>query len=256
MTRQEIKVAVVTLALIALAALYLGQRKNRLGNPGVVLESHSLTNENGVKVADKRIALPTGIRGYKDELVPVTQKEIDVLPKDTTFGRRMYRGENFAMQMSAILMGADRTSIHKPYYCITGVGWRIEKEEVISIPMARPEPYQLQGRLLTTTQTFQDPNTKAKFEVKGLFLYWFVSETQLTADHKEQMWQLARGLLTKGVLDRWAYISCFSVCPPGMEGVRVQQMKQLIADSVPAFQIPPGKAPQQTAFLDMAGSLQ
>jgi hypothetical protein len=258
MTRQEIKVGIVTLILIACAAIFLGQRKNSLGRPGLVIESQILTNEHGVKVADRRIALPTGVPGYDDELMHITAKEVDVLPKDTIFGRRVYRSgdNNVSMQMSAILMGSDRTSIHKPYYCITGQGWQIEKEEVVTIPMALPEPYELRVQLLTTThaQAYRTPDGKT-IHPKGLFIYWFVSETQLTPNHKEQMWLLARDLLTTGVLQRWGYISCFSICAPGQEELRLQQMKRMIAETVPSFQIPPGKAPQQTALLDMPASI-
>jgi hypothetical protein len=252
MNRQEIKIAIVTLALIAFAAFYLGQRKKVLGKPGLVLESQSLTNEHGLKVADHRVAIPTGVPGFSDELGYIAEKEVEVLPKDTTFGRRIYQADdNLRVQVSAILMGTDRTSIHKPYYCITGAGWRIEKAEVTSIPMARPEPYQLQAQLLTTSQNFKAPGGGI-VPVKGMFMYWYVSEDQLTPNHKEQMWFLARDLLTSGVLKRWAYVTFFSTCAPGHEQVRLQQMKRLAAEIVPAFQIPPIKEPRQTALLDTA----
>ena len=255
MTKQEIKVALVTLALIGLACLYLGQRKNSLGQPGLVIESQSLTNEAGLKVADRRIALPSNIPGFIDELLPITDKEIEVLPKDTVFGRRLYEvGKNARVQVSAILMGSDRTSIHKPYYCITGQGWRIDKTEVINIPMARPIPYELQAQFLTSTTSFKRPDGSIG-QARGLFMYWYVSQNQLTPHHKEQMWFLARDLLTTGVLQRWAYISCFSVCAPGEENIRLEQMKRLAAATVPEFQIPPGKA-QQTAWLDTAESFR
>ena len=42
-----------------------------------------------------------------------------------------------------------------------------------------------------------------------------------------------------GVLQRWAYVSYFSVCEPGQEDATFARMEKLIAASVPAFQLPP-----------------
>jgi hypothetical protein len=253
MNRQEIKVAIAALGIIGLAALTLSLRKNQLGQPGLLLESQVLTNENGIKVADQRVALPTGIPGYTDELLPITAREIEVLPKDTTFGRRLYKSteDKLPFQVSAILMGSDRTSLHKPYYCITGQGWRIDKYDVTTIPMARPEPYELRAQLLTTTGEHRTSDLAAT-PVRGLFMYWYVSDTQLAATHKEQMWLLARDLVTQGTLKRWSYITMFSICAPGQEEILLERMKRLASEMVPRFQIPPGPVPTKTALLDRA----
>lgn len=253
MNRSEIKVAALALALIGLAALYLGNRKNVLGKPGVLIETRTLTNEFGVKVRDQAIAVPANIPGYKDELLPVSAREDEVLPKDTTFGRRRYEADKTYFQLSTVLMGTDRTSIHKPYYCITGQGWIIDKTEFTSIPMARPHAYELKAQLLTTHLTTNETQRAA---VTGLFMYWYVSEDQLTPDHNEQMWWLARDLLTQGVLKRWAYVSMFSYCAPGGEQVLLQKMKRLAADVVPAFQVPPGKAEKESALLTDKNSVE
>jgi hypothetical protein len=250
MNLQELKVALIALGLIGLAALSLSLRRNSLGKPGLILESQVLTNETGVKVADQRVAFPSGIPGFTDALLPITEKEIEVLPKDTTFGRRIYQNETdqYRYQFNAILMGSDRTSLHKPYYCITGQGWRIDKYDVITIPMADPKPYELRAQLLTTTGEYR--SDQGKVPLSGLFIYWYVSDTQLAATHKDQMWLLGHDLITQGVLKRWSYISVFSVCQPGDEQAHVQRMKRIIADVVPKFQIPPGAAGLQTALLD------
>lgn len=242
MNPREIKVAVVVIAIIGAAALYLSQRKSSLGKPGLVLEAQSLTNQHGVVVATNRIALPSNIPGYKDELMSITVHEVNVLPKDTTFGRRLYvESDKFSIQVSAILMGADRTSIHKPYYCITGLGWTIEKSEVVDIPMTRPKPYTLKAQLVTASA----PNRP---DIKGLYMYWFVSDTQMTPRENELWWLLSRDLVTTGILQRWGYISYFGYGPAGQEQIVLQRMKRLVAESVPAFQIPPGEYPVQTAL--------
>jgi hypothetical protein len=51
---------------------------------------------------------------------------------------------------------------------------------------------------------------------------------------------MARDLMTRGVLQRWAYISCFSVCPPGHEEATYARMKEWITAAVPQFQLAAG----------------
>jgi hypothetical protein len=40
-------------------------------------------------------------------------------------------------------------------------------------------------------------------------------------------------------LQRWAYVSYFSICEPGQEDAVFARMEKLIAASVPEFQPPP-----------------
>ena len=70
----------------------------------------------------------------------------------------------------------------------------------------------------------------------GVFVYWFVADGELTAQHRQRMWWMARDLLTRGVLQRWAYVSCFSACPPGQEEATYARMREWIAAAVPQFQ--------------------
>jgi hypothetical protein len=53
------------------------------------------------------------------------------------------------------------------------------------------------------------------------------------------MTRLALNVLRTGVLQRWAYVSYFSVCEPGREDAAFARMERLIAASVPEFQPPP-----------------
>jgi hypothetical protein len=67
-------------------------------------------------------------------------------------------------------------------------------------------------------------------------LYWFVTEDALTADHSERMWLMAKSLLFKGVLQRWAYVAVYAPCAPGDEDSTFHRLGELIADGVPLFQ--------------------
>jgi hypothetical protein len=56
------------------------------------------------------------------------------------------------------------------------------------------------------------------------------------------MWWMAKNLLQTGELQRWAYVSCFSVCLPGQEDATFERMKKFLAASVPEFQTTPKPA--------------
>jgi hypothetical protein len=172
-------------------------------------------------------------------MLPVSKTVCDWLPKDTTFGQRLYRGSNgFAIHARTVLMGKDRTSIHKPQYCLTSQGWSISPEALTVIPIARPAPYELPVMKLTARQTFRTKDGREQ-NVAGVFIYWFVADKQLTAKHGELMWRIGRDLLRTGVLQRWAYVTYFSTCAPGQEEMTYARMREFIAASVPEFQLTP-----------------
>jgi hypothetical protein len=68
------------------------------------------------------------------------------------------------------------------------------------------------------------------------------------------MKRLALNLLRTGVLQRWAYVSYFSVCEPGQEDATFARMEKLIAASVPAFQLPPAGHRRAEILISRAAS--
>src|SRR5450759_865383 len=158
------------------------------------------------------------------------------LPKDTSYAGRLYTATNgLQINSTIILMGADRTSIHKPDYCLPGQGWSINEKTVVNIPVAGPQNYQLPVAKWIIGNVYQTPDGQ-KHEVSGLYVFWFVADGEQTADNYQRMWWLGRDLLRTGVLQRWAYVSFFSVCAPGQEDATFERMKKLIAVTVPEFQ--------------------
>jgi hypothetical protein len=188
----------------------------------------------------------------------ITPLENNWLPKDTLFGRRLYRGpDGFTAQVSAVLMGADRTSIHKPQFCLDGQGWRIFKTETVTIPMARPYPYDLRAMRLTADKRVINTNGQPMTLV-GVYVYWFVADKLLTPYHGQRMWWMARELIQTGVLQRWAYVSYWAPCVPGQESAAFNRICDLIRVSVPEFQLAAGTptgGSHTAAALEPAGVL-
>jgi exosortase len=227
----------VTLVLLAGTGVALGRigSEQHLGKPGLVLRANAAADRT------QGVWLPEQVLEFSSKTQEVTEVELNWLPKDTTFGRRGYVSskDGFEVALSVVLMGTDRTSIHKPQYCLDGQGWRIQTTETAVVPINRPYPYDLKVMKLTTAPRQFTENGRT-FTARGIYVYWFVAENELTPYHGERMWWMARDLIRTGVLQRWAYVAYFTACPPGMEEATFTRLKEFIAASVPQFQLAAG----------------
>jgi len=76
-----------------------------------------------------KIDLPERVPDFTSTNVPESEVELGYFPKDTSYARRFYQApDGFGVSTTVILMGADRTSIHRPEYCLLGQGWSIDKK--------------------------------------------------------------------------------------------------------------------------------
>ena len=62
-----------------------------------------------------------------------------------------------------------------------------------------------------------------------------------------------RDLVTKGLLQRWAYVAYFAQCLPGQEGVLLEKMKRFASASVPQFQLTTGHRETKVATVHQLG---
>ena len=244
MDRPSWRVLIAVLLLLGGTAGFLRHARatQRLGTPGVKVVAEPVLGEDGKIIATNAAWLPPRVLDYESEPVRVAKVVSDWLPKDTTFGHRLYRApDGFLVDYQIVLMGADRTSLHQPQYCLTGTGWQINSESEASIAIGQARRVELPVKKLLLTLTAKDEQG-ATVTRRGVFVYWFVADGELTASHRERMWWMARDLLQTGVLQRWAYVICFSTCSPGQEDAAFGRMKQFIAASVPEYQVAwPGK---------------
>jgi hypothetical protein len=248
MNRQKIILVMVALLLMGLTAGALRHMKvsQKLGAPGV--KTQPLAGSQNLEVV-----LPEIVLDYTSEHMAEDSNVVSMLPQDTSYGQRRYLApDGFWTQVNVVLMGSDRTSIHKPQFCLEGGGWRIDAaasgEEMVHLD--RPQAFDLPVmKLLTTRQLVNNGETVT---VRGIYVYWFVAEDAYTAQHWERMWWMAKELLHTGVLQRWAYVSYFAICLPGQEAATFERMKKLISASVPEFQLLP-QAKAQVASVPAAG---
>ena len=230
MNKQKSLLLVTTLALIAGTAGVLAKYHPRMGAPGV--RTSSIPDSNRLLVE-----LPERVLDYQSPAaVEPPEETLTTLPQDTSFGERHYEAsDGFRLVLSVVLMGCDRTSLHKPQFCLEGQGFRIDGDGTLqtAVQVDRPVAYELPiVRLLATKE-----NSKRRM----VYVYWYVADGALsaTAAGGERMWWMARDLLRTGVLQRWAYVICYSECEPGQEEKVFERLKKFIAAAAPEFQLTP-----------------
>ena len=225
-----------TLGLMAGAAGLLATLRThqRLGPPAV---KTSEIVPGSIRV---QVDLPDKVLDYTSKILPLDELVTNTLPPDTSFGQRSYTATNqLPIQLNVVLMGSDRTSIHKTEFCLEGQGWRIDREasKETTIPMERPHAYDLPVMKFIANR---EATPEQPTPLRAVYVCWFVAaDNEFTASNNQRMWWMARDLLRTGILQRWSLVAYFSVCLPGHEDATFEQMKKFIAASVPEFQLVP-----------------
>jgi Protein of unknown function (DUF3485) len=225
------------LALIGVTAgaLVWLRAHQRLGEPGL----RAVAVPGSVVM---KLALPAKVLDFTSTNVPTSQVVLDYLPKDTSFAQRYYSAPDGTWAVAnVILMGADRTSIHRPEYCLPGQGWQIRDQREVKLQVAGENPYELPVQKWTIANTFTTPDG-TKQPVSGLYVFWFVTKDQITADFATMLRAMLVSQIRHGTIQRWAYVSYFTACAPGQEENTFARIQQLITASAPEFQLPPAAA--------------
>lgn len=231
----KIAVGIVVLALIAATGFSLSwlRTHQKIGKPAIKGSS-----KPGTLVMD--IEMPENVLGYASSNIPQQKIVVDTLPKDTSYAARVYWDTNgFFVLGNIILMGNDRSSIHKADYCLAGQGFQPVKKEVVTVTIPGRVPYEMQVAKWTIRGLRQEADG-SKREVNGVYVFWFAADGQHTVDNTQRILWYYRDLLTRRTLQRWAYVSYQSFCQPGYEDAAFERMKEVIAASVTEFQTLPG----------------
>ncbi len=243
MNRQKIILITVLVALVGTTAGICNYFKNnrRLGHPGLKLAPVRVFDTKGNVVNEESVPLPEKILDYESQTLPITQEELDWLPADTTYARRAYVAEDkFSILLNVVMMGVDSRSIHKPEICLPGQGWKIESREPAIIRVEHPAPYDLPVMKIIASKEAQLKDGSRQL-VRTVYVYWFVAENDLTADHVSRMVKMGVELLKTGTLQRWSYVACMAYGYPGQEEEIYERVKVFIAASVPQFQLADGQ---------------
>lgn len=233
MKRRELIFMLAGLGLMATTAGGLVHLRvnQRLGAPGL----KTTPIEGSPRM---RIELPLSVPGYEAREEEMPQLVVDALPADTSLAQAAYRdSDGFEVQVMVVMMGSDRTSIHRPEICLTGGGWAIDaaRSQRTTVRFVNPETLDLPVKKLIASRTFEANDRTTTWS--GVFVYWFVAENAVTAQHGERMLWMAKHLVRTGELQRWAYIAYFAPCPPGTEEEAFRRIQKLMRLTVPQFQL-------------------
>ena len=143
--------------------------------------------------------------------------------------------------MNVVLMGTDRTSLHKPQFCLDSQGWRIDSNASVEtrVPLSC-YPFSLPVVKLAATKEINGQLVPAR----AIYVYWYVADGAFSASATgfQRMFWMGWDLLRTGVLQRWAYISCLALCPPGQEDATFERIKKFITAAAPEMYLPPSRA--------------
>jgi hypothetical protein len=241
MNRRKLILSIIALVLIAGTALLLAAVPQKLGRPGV--KAAPIDGS-----ARWQVYLPDNVLDFASSNNTLDAKSLEMLPKDTSIEEKVYYKPGTTPYVSTVvLMGTDRTSIHKAEYCLQGQGMRIVQATRETVPMTQPKAYDLPIiKVVAEDSVVVEGKTLPR---KCIYVYWYVTDGRLSNDRSgmERMWSMAKGLLFKGELQRWAYVRFYAFCAPGEEDVTFGEIKRMITASVPQFQLTPGPAKETLA---------
>src|SRR5437899_6313705 len=177
------------------------------------------------------VLLPEQVEGYTSREIETAEIVTNTLPKDTSFGQRIYKApDGFESVVNVVLMGTDRTSLHKPQFCLEGQGWTIDQgaSTLTTVAIKKPVSYDLPVVKLIAGKEMSVNGKRVM--ARGVYVYWYVADGAISASKSgfQRMWWMTWNLMRTGVLQRWAYISYFSVCAPGQEDAAFERIQQLI----------------------------
>ena len=147
----------------------------------------------------------------------LSEAELKILPLDTQGARRTYTDKDGnEVYCSVVLEGSDVTSIHRPELCLTGQGWRLEREHVDHIPVGATPGGSLRISCMDAKRTIALP--QGTTETRAVFAYWFVGKDRLTPYHWQRILLTTKDRVLLNRNARWAYFLIYAPLTTEKEG--------------------------------------
>ena len=179
--------------------------------------------------------LPGGCSRFLGEPGAASEAEKTLLPEDTQIVKMHYRtaaygeGTQDQAEVTLVLAGAERRSIHRPEVCLTGQGWTLLSSRTLPVEITPGQAMQVRDLLIE--KTVQLPGG-ASSRLLAHYIYWFVGTDVTTASHFDRVWLTAWDSVIRNVNHRWAYASALALVtenlPPEESGQRVRTSEQTV----------------------------
>jgi hypothetical protein len=194
--------------------------------------------------------LPSGILRYLGDAGTMSAEERQLLPGDTEIVRSHYRSASYGpgtqdqIEVTLVLAGAERRSIHRPEVCLTGQGWTLLDSKVIPIEITPGRILRVRDLFIEKNIPMQDGSTRP---LRAHYVYWFVGTDVTTPSHFERIWLTTWDSVTRNINHRWAYPSVMALVTDNFSAEEIGQRQrdsdqtlelitQLIQALVPKFQ--------------------
>lgn len=160
---------------------------------------------------------------WKGRPLAVSEAEHALLADDTEFEKKSYLmvepsggqpliHELHGLQASIVMSGHDlNDSIHRPERCLPSQGFKQVRGEGKVIKTSQGDLHVTRLRCYSevpdpkTGKLATGPDGKA-LRIEHVFYYWFVGNSQMTANHYERTFIDMKGRLFGGYDQRWAYV--------------------------------------------------
>ncbi len=194
--------------------------------------------------------LPGGASRFLGEPGTVSEVEKTLLPEDTQIVKMNYRSASYGpgtrdqAEVTLVLAGAERRSIHRPEVCLTGQGWTLLDSRTLPVEILPGRSLRVRDLLIEKTVHLANGQPRV---LRAHYVYWFVGTDVTTPSHFERVWLTAWDSVTRNVNHRWAYASVQAMVTenwsPEESGQRTRSSEQtvemvldLIRDLVPRIQ--------------------
>jgi len=169
------------------------------------------------------------------ELFPASLAERNTLPEGTTLLRKRYSHPDFGRAtVSIVITGQDRAGIHRPRWCLTAQGHRIESSAVIEAHLPGRSALRLMvHRISTPVNNTRGQSPRA--QARAAYAYWFVGGRHETPYHRSRLFWMAYDSIVRGVQQKWAYIAIGVDRDPGSDRHR-RSLQDLVASLYPLIQ--------------------
>lgn len=170
-----------------------------------------------IQPAGVSMNLPESFKEWTGEPQAIGDREREELASDTTFARNLYSdafGDHILV--SIVLAGEDPdNSIHRPERCLPAQGWTVLDSSTRVIKAPQLPGGELKVTRLHSQRKFQD-DKGTLHTIYSVNYYWFVGYRELTPSAIERALMDIRDRVTKGVNQRWAYVTVASVITEGL----------------------------------------
>jgi EpsI family protein len=182
------------------------------------------------------LLLPNSVGQWEGADQSISERELQVLAKDTDFARKVYSNA-FGDQIlvSIVMSGHDLdSSIHRPERCLPAQGWTIAQSQAVHLPM----PSLPGGTMEVTRLHNMRPVQTESGEVRTIYnlnYYWFVGHRALSASHFQRTFLDMRDRILRGYNQRWAYITVASTITEGLTrfGRNEHETDAMLRDFIP-----------------------